>query len=111
MVTIAQAMRGELIAAGVAATASWSLPNGVDTERFRPMGAVPSRWPARLGLNGGPVIGFVGSFYHYEGLRFLLERGAGAARARVPGVRLLLVGAARRTARFRVRRVPRWATR
>ena len=36
-----------------------------------------------LGLNGGPVVGFIGSFYHYEGLRFLLG-AVPALRAQVP---------------------------
>jgi glycosyltransferase involved in cell wall biosynthesis len=45
----------------------------------------------QLGLNGGPVLGFIGSFYRYEGLRFLVE-AMPALRARIPGARLLLVG-------------------
>jgi glycosyltransferase involved in cell wall biosynthesis len=53
-------------------------------ERSRPLAE-------RLGLNGGPVMGFIGSFYHYEGLQFLLG-AVPALRARVPGARVLLVG-------------------
>ena len=60
---------------------------------------------ARLGLNGGPVIGFVGSFYHYEGLRFLLE-AVPALRERVPSVRLLLVGGGEEDGALRSAAVP-----
>jgi glycogen(starch) synthase len=42
-------------------------------------------------LGDGPVFGFIGSFYHYEGLRFLVETFP-AIRARVPNAQLLLVG-------------------
>jgi len=90
VVTIAEAMRAELIQRRVAPDRIRVAPNGVDTEWFRPRER--SRALAeRLGLNGGPVVGFIGSFYHYEGLRFLLG-AVPALRARVPGARLLLVG-------------------
>lgn len=90
VVTIAEAMRGELIQRGVAADRVRVAPNGVDTEWFRPMERSQAV-AERLGLNGRPVVGFIGSFYHYEGLRFLLG-AVPALRERVPGVRLLLVG-------------------
>jgi glycosyltransferase involved in cell wall biosynthesis len=46
---------------------------------------------ARLGLGEGPVIGFVGSFYPYEGLDDLIAGMPEIVRA-VPDARLLLVG-------------------
>jgi glycosyltransferase involved in cell wall biosynthesis len=42
-------------------------------------------------LNGGPVFGFVGSFYRYEGLRFLVEAFPKIL-AQIPNARLLLIG-------------------
>jgi len=104
VVTIAQAMRRELIQRGVAADRIRVAPNGVDTEWFRPMERSRAM-AARLGLNGGPVIGFVGSFYHYEGLRFLLE-AVPALRECVPGVRLLLVGGGEEDGALRSAAVP-----
>ena len=44
--------------------------NGVDTES-RPRFHGTSSSPARQGLDGAPVLGFIGSFYHYEGLSLL----------------------------------------
>src|SRR5581483_7722660 len=43
------------------------------------------------GLDGGLTLGYFGSFYRYEGLRFLLESFADI-RERIPGTRLLMVG-------------------
>jgi glycogen(starch) synthase len=104
VVTIAQAMRQELIQRGVAAEHIHVAPNGVDTEWFRPVER--SRAIAeRLGLNGGPVLGFIGSFYHYEGLRFLLG-AMPALRARVPDARLLLVGGGEEDAALRAAAAP-----
>ena len=90
VVTIARAMRGELIERGVDAGRISVVPNGVDVEWFAPRPPRPELRD-RLGLHGGSVLGFIGSFYHYEGLSFLLE-GMAALRQRFPRARLLLVG-------------------
>ncbi len=104
VVTIAQAMRRELIGRGVPADRIRVAPNGVDTEWFQPVER--SRALAeRLGLNGGPVLGFIGSFYRYEGLRFLLG-AVPALRERVPEARLLLVGGGEEDAALRAAAAP-----
>jgi glycogen(starch) synthase len=90
VVTIAEAMRHEVAARGVAANRISVAPNGVDVDWFSPRDRVPEL-ARQLGLDGGPVLGFIGSFYRYEGLRFLVE-AMPALRARIPGARLLLVG-------------------
>ncbi len=89
-VVIAEAMRREIVARGVPAERISVVPNGVDVDRFRP---VPRRadLAAELGLGPGPTLGFIGSFYHYEGLRFLMQ-ALPALRRLVPGCQLLLVG-------------------
>jgi len=90
VVVIAAAMRDEIVRRGIDPSRVTVVPNGVDTERFSPV----SRNEAlarRLGLDGSPVLGFIGSFYRYEGLRFLVE-AMPDLRKRLPGVRLLLVG-------------------
>jgi PEP-CTERM/exosortase A-associated glycosyltransferase len=90
VVTICDNMRQELISRGIAPEKIQVVPNGVDVEWFEPQ-PKPAQLMRHLGLNGHPVFGFIGSFYHYEGLRVLLEAFPEIAR-RVPGVRLLLVG-------------------
>lgn len=90
VVTIGEAMRRELAARRVPAQRTLVVPNGVDTDWFRPIER-SADLVDRFGLNGGPVLGFVGSFYRYEGLEFLVTAFR-ALRRRVPGLRLLLVG-------------------
>jgi glycosyltransferase involved in cell wall biosynthesis len=67
------------------------MPNGVDLAMF---GDPPPRDEAlrdELSLRDGPVIGFIGSFYDYEGLDVLIE-AMPLLLAERPGARLLLVG-------------------
>ncbi len=89
-VTICEAMRRELSERGVDSARVSVVPNGVNLDEFAPMPRSETL-ARRLQLNGGPVFGFVGSFYRYEGLRFLVETFP-KIRAAIPGARLLLVG-------------------
>ena len=89
--TICRGLRDDLVARGVPGEKIALSPNGVDLSLF---GDPPVRDPAlaaRLGLGEGPVIGFVGSFYDYEGLDDLVA-AMPRLRESVPGARLLLVG-------------------
>lgn len=75
---------------GVAVERITLLPSGTDTRRFAPRDPMVSR--RALGLPPDDFyIGFVGSFYRYQGLAGLLDAMA-AVKARRPDVRLLLVG-------------------
>jgi PEP-CTERM/exosortase A-associated glycosyltransferase len=88
---ICDGLRGDLIARGVAADRIVVSPNGVDLTLF---GAPVAREPAltaALGLEGAETIGFIGSFYDYEGLDDLIA-AMPALVARRPHARLLLVG-------------------
>jgi glycosyltransferase involved in cell wall biosynthesis len=50
------------------------IPNGVDTERFRPLSAADrAEVRARLGLETPHVVGFVGTFQPFHGLGLLRE--------------------------------------
>jgi glycosyltransferase involved in cell wall biosynthesis len=67
VVTICQGLKDDLVARGVAAGKITIMPNGVDLALF---GTPPAPDPAlaqELALGEGPVIGFLGSFYPYEG--------------------------------------------
>jgi PEP-CTERM/exosortase A-associated glycosyltransferase len=89
-VTICEAMRQDLHKRGVSDANISVVPNGVNIDEFQPMERCQALAES-LGLNGGPVFGFVGSFYRYEGLRFLVEAFP-KIRAQIPNARLLLVG-------------------
>jgi len=89
-VTICESMRRELAERGIPGDRVGVVPNGVNLDEFAPLPR-STRLAERLGLNGGPVFGFIGSFYRYEGLRFLLDAFP-RVRAEVPNARLLLVG-------------------
>lgn len=64
--------------------------NGVDTEAFRPVDPAPEL--RQHCLRGGDyVLGFVGSFFKFEGLPLLVQAFA-QLHADYPGARLVLVG-------------------
>jgi len=67
-------MRDEFVAAGVPADHIVTIPNGVDTERFRP--ASPGERSAlrrQLSVPDGPVVIYTGRLVRYKGLPELLE--------------------------------------
>lgn len=91
VVTICQGLRDDLVLRGVPAPKITISPNGVDLSLF---GEAAPRDPVLangLGLAGGPVIGFIGSFYDYEGLDDLIT-ALPLLQARQPDAQLLLVG-------------------
>lgn len=91
VVTICDGLRTDLVQRGFAADRISIMRNGVDLTLF---GDPVARDPAlaeRLELGDGPVIGFIGSFYDYEGLDDLID-AMPALIARQADARLLLVG-------------------
>ncbi len=89
--TICEGLRNDIAARGVPAGRVTVIPNAVDVERFRLGGTADPELRAKLGLDGARVIGFLGSFYAYEGLDVLL-RALPRIREGAPDVRILLVG-------------------
>lgn len=88
---ICEGLRGDLVARGIDAAKIIVSPNGVDMDQF---GTPVPRDPAltaKLGLDGADVVGFIGSFYDYEGLDDLIAALPKLVRAR-PKAKLLLVG-------------------
>lgn len=71
--TIAEGLRADLLSRGVAATKVTVIPNAVDVTAFRSSGRRDPDLENRLGLKGRTVLGFLGSFYGYEGLAVLLR--------------------------------------
>jgi len=99
--TICDGLRDDLIARGIAPGKIGVMRNGVDLSLF---GDPPPRDKAlagELGLSvGTPVIGYIGSFYDYEGVDDLIG-AMPILRQSKPGASLLLVGAGEMDAAWR----------
>jgi PEP-CTERM/exosortase A-associated glycosyltransferase len=89
--TICEGLRRDIVARGIPASKVTVIPNAVDIDAFAPSGTPDEALKAKLGLAGHPVVGFIGSFYAYEGLDLLLDAMTRVV-ARRPDVRVLLVG-------------------
>jgi PEP-CTERM/exosortase A-associated glycosyltransferase len=76
---------------GIRADKVTVIPNAVDIEKFTVDQAPDGALQTELGLSGAVVLGFIGSFYGYEGLSLLLDAMPGIQSAN-PRARLLLVG-------------------
>ena len=90
--TICEGLRGDIVARGIDAGEGHRDPQrrgpgALSLSACRPM----RRCAETLGLGEGPVIGFIGSFYAYEGLDLLMD-ALPALREREPALRVLLVG-------------------
>ena len=91
VVTICQGLKDDLVSRGVSADKITLSPNGVDLALFGQAALPDPALAAQLELGEGPVIGFIGSFYDYEGLDDLIA-AMPLLIAQFPGVKLLLVG-------------------
>ena len=89
--TICEGLRKDIAGRGIAADKITVIPNAVDIAAFAPGGQPDEALKATLGLAGATVVGFIGSFYAYEGLDLLLQALPGLAH-RHPSLRVLLVG-------------------
>jgi PEP-CTERM/exosortase A-associated glycosyltransferase len=69
---ICEGLRGDLVGRGVPANKIVVSPNGVDLELFGSPPPADVKLAADLGLIGKDVIGYIGSFYDYEGLDDLI---------------------------------------
>jgi len=89
--TISQGLRDDIAARGIPEERLTVIPNGVDIDRFTTARKRDERLATSLGLQGRPVLGFIGSFYGYEGLDLLLQALPEILGHR-PDARVLLVG-------------------
>jgi PEP-CTERM/exosortase A-associated glycosyltransferase len=88
---IGEGLRRDLIDRGVEANKIIVSPNGVDMTLFGNPPARDGALAEALGIADADVIGFIGSFYDYEGLDDLIA-AMSLLLARRPGAHLLLVG-------------------
>lgn len=89
--TICEGLRQDIVARGIPEQRVTVIPNAVDLNQFTVSQLPDLALQQRLGLTGCRVLGFIGSFYAYEGLALLLE-ALPRLLAERPEVRLLLVG-------------------
>lgn len=89
--TICEGLRNDMIGRGIAAEKITSIPNAVDIKQFTSMRTIDESLKAQLGFAHKQVIGFIGSFYAYEGLDVLL-RALPLMLSSHPDLRVLLVG-------------------
>ena len=84
-------MRSDIISRGIVADKVTVIPNAVDIERFTFGIEADANLREKLHLSGKKVLGFIGSFYAYEGLPLLLDAMPAMLKSS-PDIRLLLVG-------------------
>ncbi|MFN3543465.1 MAG: TIGR04063 family PEP-CTERM/XrtA system glycosyltransferase [Thiobacillus sp.] len=88
---ICEGLRGDLVARGIDPAKITVIPNAVDIEKFEMGGRPDPELKLKLGLGASRVLGFIGSFYAYEGLDLLIA-ALPAILERMPDVKVLLVG-------------------
>lgn len=89
--TICEGLRSDLIARGIPGARITVIPNAVDAHRFLAAPPANHMLAQRLGLGGRPLLGFIGSFYAYEGLALLLKAVPRLLKT-LPTLQVLLVG-------------------
>ena len=89
--TICEGLRAEITGRGIPAEKITVIPNAVDTGSFSAGGSPRADLQEQLGLNGKTVLGFIGSFYAYEGIPLLVKALRDLLSSH-PDLRLLLVG-------------------
>ncbi len=98
--TICEGLRADIVARGIPASKVTVIPNAVDIASFQLASPPDPQLQEKWGLTGKTVVGFIGSFYAYEGLDLLLDALPELIRQR-PDVRLLLVGGGPQEANLR----------
>ncbi len=89
--TICEGLRTDIMSRGISADKVTVIPNAVDIERFTYGEPADETLRKTLGLTGKVVLGFIGSFYAYEGLPLLLDAMPIMLQEN-PNICLLLVG-------------------
>lgn len=88
---ICEGLRNDLIARGIPAEKITVIPNAVNVEKFSVGGNPDPSLKIKLGLGTSRVLGFIGSFYAYEGLDLLIA-ALPTILKQIPDVKILLVG-------------------
>lgn len=89
-VVICEGLKKEFVSRGISADKLFIVPNGVDSNLFVPQQKDLSLLK-QLNLNNEIIIGFIGTFYKFEGIECLL-RALPQILRNYPNVKLLLIG-------------------
>ena len=89
--TICEGLRNDILSRGIPPSKVTVIPNAVDIDAFPLIESCDVELRRSLGLEGAFTLGFVGSFYGYEGLDILLDALSDILRF-APEARVLLVG-------------------
>ena len=89
--TICEGLRRDLISRGISADKITVIPNAVDPQQFQLISSKNLALQSQFALKDKAVLGFLGSFYAYEGLDLLIK-ALPLIRQKVPSACLLLVG-------------------
>ena len=98
--TICEGLRADIVARGIPASKVTVIPNAVDIASFKLASPPDPKLQQKWGLTGKTVIGFIGSFYAYEGLALLLD-ALPAIIEQKPDICVLLVGGGPQEANLR----------
>lgn len=90
VVAICQHLVDDIVSRGIDRSKVFHVPNGVDVDRFTPRTG-DDELRAKYALDGCTTIGFIGSFFRFEGLTTLTKAMAIVARRR-DHARLVMVG-------------------
>jgi PEP-CTERM/exosortase A-associated glycosyltransferase len=90
VIVLCNGIRNDLIQRGISGSKLTVAFNGIDPDGFAAV-APDQNLAKNLGLDGKKVVGFIGSFYRYEGLDLLVKAFARLCQAR-NDIRLLLIG-------------------
>ncbi len=91
MTTICEGLRCDIVARGIAADKVTVIPNAVDTTAFTAERSIDATLCGEIGLEGKLVLGFIGSWYAYEGIDLLIRALPTILKDR-PEIVLMLVG-------------------
>ncbi len=71
-IAISRALKADIVSRGFSPDEVEIVPNGVNLDHFVP-GTASEELQNRLGLKGKLVLGYIGSFFYYEGLDMLIR--------------------------------------
>ena len=89
--TICEGLRSDILGRGIPSSKVSIIPNAVDINKFTVRQGKNIDFITSNGLNDKIVLGFIGSYYSYEGLQLLIEALPSIIK-QIPHIYLLLVG-------------------